>query len=147
MAHQSGQLSGRAVRDDLSCIVMHIRVRHAQRLEDVRVDGHGEFLAAYALDDCREQPIGAVVVLELRTWSKVEAPRVRQNAHNLSVDVVRVVRPEALKNERVPQPAGVRQQMANRNPVCTHPSLECTRPRRRPTTVAHDEQVAECSSR
>jgi hypothetical protein len=104
---------------NLSRIVMHVRLRHAQRLEDVRVDEHGEFLAAYALDDCCEQPIGAVVVFELRTWSKVEAARVRQNAHDLSVDVVRVLWPEALKHERVPQPAGVRQQMANRNPVCT----------------------------
>ena len=83
-------------------------MRHAERLEDVLVDERREFLAAYALDDCREQRVRAVVVLELRTGSEVEAARMRQNAHDLLVDVLRVLRPEALKKERVPQSAGVR---------------------------------------
>ena len=81
---------------------MNVRVRHAQRLEDMPVDEYGEFLAADTPDDRREQRVRTVVVLEPRTGSEVEAARMRQNAHNLLIDVLRVLRPEALKNERVP---------------------------------------------
>jgi hypothetical protein len=55
---------------------MKVRVGHAERLEDVRLDKDGLRLAARPLDDGRKQRVRAVVVFEFGTRDEIE-PRAR----------------------------------------------------------------------
>jgi hypothetical protein len=98
---------------------MKVRVRHAERLEHVRLGKSGEWLSADALHDRGEQRVCAVVVFELRPRREVEATGPGEDIHDLLLDAVRRVRRQSLERECLPQAARVRQQVPNRHRVFT----------------------------
>ncbi len=59
------RIAGRPIRDQHRQIVMQVRVRHAERLEDVRIREFAQRLTRRAFEDAREQVVAAVVVLVL----------------------------------------------------------------------------------
>lgn len=106
----------RAIRDDHRGIVVEMRMRHAEGLEDVRFGEGAKRLAAHALDDGGQQEIARVAVGILGprrglqcflTGEQVQKPRG-------PADPILARRRQLDQKECVAEPAGVGEQVADR---------------------------------
>ena len=70
-------------------IVVKVRVRHSQRLEDILIREGAQRLSAHPLHDDGQQRKVAVDVFEFGTGREVEFPLTREYFHNriISVDI------------------------------------------------------------
>ena len=107
-----------AIGHDHAGIIVEVRVRHAQRFENVRLGEGAKRLAAHSAHDTGQQRIGTVVVLEFGARCEVEAPRARENFdHHIVVEHVIARRIQLVQREPVSHPARMRKQVADRDPA------------------------------
>ncbi len=105
------------MRNQLCVIVAKLRVRHAERLEDVIGRVVAERLAGRAFDDHRQQRVAGVAVQEFVARREVEILLPAHEVDELRLGEEPVARPsrQCEKCEVVSQPARVMEQLAQRD--------------------------------
>jgi hypothetical protein len=112
-------IAGHAIRHDRRRIVVHVRVRHTERLEDIRFRKRAKRLPAHTLHDVGQHRVGAVVVFELAAGREVQPLLTRQEVYQRVVQIAAARRRQLHEKKHIAQPSGVREQVANRHPALT----------------------------